>query len=740
MANLSNINGKFVVEQTTGYVGVGTTDPNYPIEVLNASAEIALNASGGSIYRLRSDSTDSFRINKNGVGDRLVIAGNGNATFSGKVGINTAATNAILTVTGSVSDDWAGRFENTSTGGFGILAKINSTSSGDYIFQARTGTNNVMTITGSGNVGIGTTSPNVKTEIAASVNGNPATTGGTQTNGALRVRGSATNVLDIGQQSAAPYGMWMQVCEATSLGVSYPLILNPNGGNVGIGTASPGTFLQLGSYPVSGTYVNIATYPDIPSEHMMHLTAPSTTGYYGGGISFGENAFTAANITAIDAGGGGALHLAFGTGSASGMTERLRITNDGNVGIGTTAPDNKLTVKAANCIIDAQSTADSQTIGFRAGYLNHGTLAGFFRYTTGDAQLYIDNEFVGNNAVYSDINFRNKTTGGTLTTRMKIKGSTGNVGIGTPSPNKKLTVYGGNDNGIWIDSQGGQYTSLAFGHNGTEKANIAWDNTNGYTNISTYASGHLAMSTGGGIKAFLNSSGNFGIGTTSPAAKLHVVGTSTQLMLETPNSTNDIDFRFRENGTNKWNIRYQNATEDLQILNQIGPTIVQMHFESNPAKVGIGNVNPTGRLTVEDDNGNQLHLRHSNTASGRYWNFDVASDSKLYVINEQGTGVYIAHGATSWTGTSDESLKENIKPLENVLDKIKDYRCVEYNLKSVPDDKKIGFIAQDWKNDFAPIVDEDNDGLLGMKYTETIPVLLKAIQELKAEIELLKNK
>ena len=78
MANLSNINGKFVVEQTTGYVGVGTTDPSYPIEVLNASAEIALNASGASIYRLRSDSTDAFRINKNGVGDRLVILGGGN--------------------------------------------------------------------------------------------------------------------------------------------------------------------------------------------------------------------------------------------------------------------------------------------------------------------------------------------------------------------------------------------------------------------------------------------------------------------------------------------------------------------------------------------------------------------------------------------------------------------------------------------------------------------------------------
>ena len=66
---------------------------------------------------------------------------------------------------------------------------------------------------------------------------------------------------------------------------------------------------------------------------------------------------------------------------------------------------------------------------------------------------------------------------------------------------------------------------------------------------------------------------------------------------------------------------------------------------------------------------------------------------------------------------------------------------IEYNLKSDKNKgKKIGFIAQDWENDFAPIITKDDDGLLGMKYTETIPVLLKAIQELKAEIEILKNK
>jgi len=115
-------------------------------------------------------------------------------------------------------------------------------------------------------------------------------------------------------------------------------------GNFGIGTTSPGTFLQLGTYAVAGKYINQATYPDIPSEHMMHITAPSTNAYYGGGISFGETAFTAANIVVRDAGGSGALDLCFGTGSLNGMTERMRIQNNGNVGIGTTGPIAQLDV------------------------------------------------------------------------------------------------------------------------------------------------------------------------------------------------------------------------------------------------------------------------------------------------------------------------------------------------------------------------------------------------------------
>jgi len=99
---------------------------------------------------------------------------------------------------------------------------------------------------------------------------------------------------------------------------------------VGISTDDPQTYLQIGDYPSNN--IDITTYPNVPSEHMIHLTAPETTSRYGAGISFGENGFTAANITVQDAGGNGSLHMLFGTRDTSGIVqERMRIDSSGDI-------------------------------------------------------------------------------------------------------------------------------------------------------------------------------------------------------------------------------------------------------------------------------------------------------------------------------------------------------------------------------------------------------------------------
>ena len=145
--------------------------------------------------------------------------------------------------------------------------------------------------------------------------------------------------------------------------------------------------------------------------------------------------------------------------------------------------------------------------------------------------------------------------------------------------------------------------------------------------------------------------------------------------------------------------------------------------------------------------------------SSKRWGFGggaTGNNTVFYVINEGNVGVYLAHGNQAWIAHSDERIKENITDVGTVLPSLMNMRCVKYNLISNPTNTKIGFIAQDWESAFPEIVDEnehlvlEDDGTIGtdddsdsttpvkaMAYTETIPLLLKAIQEQQATIEAL---
>lgn len=100
--------------------------------------------------------------------------------------------------------------------------------------------------------------------------------------------------------------------------------------------------------------------------------------------------------------------------------------------------------------------------------------------------------------------------------------------------------------------------------------------------------------------------------------------------------------------------------------------------------------------------------------------------------------------------TSDISLKTNIKPIQNALDKLDAIRGVEFDwtkehLDKCPDNvyfnksHDVGVIAQEIEKVLPEVVSTRDDGIKAVKYDKIVPLLIQAIKELKAEVETLKR-
>lgn len=123
----------------------------------------------------------------------------------------------------------------------------------------------------------------------------------------------------------------------------------------------------------------------------------------------------------------------------------------------------------------------------------------------------------------------------------------------------------------------------------------------------------------------------------------------------------------------------------------------------------------------------------------------VTSAKAIYVGNGQAgaDGTFGAIHASGFFKESDVRLKSNIAPLNHTLDQICNIPTVEFNMH---DKHQIGTVAQDLENNFAEIVNTDSDGMksvdycmLGVVAVEGIKLLKQEIEDLKKQVEELKN-
>jgi hypothetical protein len=416
-------------------------------------------------------------------------------------------------------------------------------------------------------------------------------------------------------------------------------------GNVGIGTSSPSSLLHI-----YGSTTDVYTT----------LQNAST-----GGRQWIFNATSNASGE-----GGGRFLIKDGTASAT----RVTIDSSGNVGIGTSSPSGKVGVVASAGSISlalTDATNNSLYVKHLAGPVTLGTDAG------GSLAL-ATNGYTEAMRIDSSQNLLVGTT--TAIGRMTLL---------TPAHGATITLVGRSADGYarleaYDRSSTVRTGGIAFGEDGS----IGFSRSNTGTLITN---------------VIINSSGNVGIGTSSPSYALHVKG---RAYVE---NTSDVISTIASTSTGKADMEiFASSSANARIILGRGAS----------TKWFLLNDYTTDRFTVTDAEAND--------------------------------GVQLAQNATSWTTYSDSRLKDVQGTITDALAKVGQLTGVKFTWKrdqGNPDAKvRVGLIAQDVQAVLPEAVDDESPDLitdeetgkvsggLGVRYTEVVPLLVNAIKELTARV------